>query len=103
MAMNDYEARRAKYRRVLAVSPLPKEEKAQLMQTAQYMADRLYDIPARPPHHWTAEQIAAFAAVLADPEARAAAIAWAMDGLRKLDAEAAALPARLVGSDESAA
>jgi hypothetical protein len=92
MAMNDYETRRAKYRRVLAASSLPEEDKARLMQTAQYMADRLRNIPARPPAHWTAEQIAAFAAVLADPQARAAAISWALEGLRELDAEAAALP-----------
>lgn len=84
--MNAYEARRAKYRRILDASPLPEQDKARLMQTAQYIADRLRNILARPPEHWTAEQMAAFATMLADPEARAEAIAWAHEGLRILDA-----------------
>ncbi len=65
--------REVRYLRVLAASPLPIDEKVRLMESAQYMAARLRGEPARPPDHWTPEQIAAWAAVLADPVACSAA------------------------------
>ncbi len=52
---------------------------------------RLYGKPTRPPATWTREQIAAWAAVLADPVACSAALNWALEGWWKLDADADAL------------
>ncbi|HEX8731561.1 MAG TPA: hypothetical protein VF725_05815 [Ktedonobacterales bacterium] len=61
------------------------------MADARYMAACLAGEPAEPPNHWTAEQRAAWAAVLADDGARAAALAWAMVGWVKLERETAVL------------
>src|SRR5260221_745037 len=83
--------RELRYLRVLAASPLPIDEKVRLWESAQYMAARLRGEPARPPPHWPPEQIAAWAAVLADPHARSAALNWALQGWRKLNAHADAL------------
>ncbi len=83
--------RELRYLRVLAASPLPLDEKVRLMESAEYMVAPLRDEPARPPPHWPPEQIAAWAAVLADPGARSAALNWALEGWRRLNAEADAL------------
>src|SRR5260221_13725762 len=83
--------REVRYLRVLAASPLPIDEKVRLWESAQYMAARLRGEPARPPDHWTPEQIAAWAAVLADPVACSAALNWALEGWWKLNADADAL------------
>lgn len=84
-------ARELRYLRVLAASPLPHDEKVRLWESAQYMAARLRSEPARPPDHWPPDQISAWAAVLADPVARSAALNWALEGWRRLNAEADAL------------
>ncbi len=81
------------YRRVLDASPLPLKEKRRLMLSAQYMVARLKGEPARPPDHWPPEQIAAWAAIMADPHARSAALNWAIEGWRQLNAAADALDA----------
>jgi hypothetical protein len=83
--------RELRYLRVLAASPLPIDEKVRLWESAEYMAARLRGEPARPPDHWTPEQIAAWAAVLADPVACSAALNWALEGWQKLSAKADAL------------
>jgi len=80
--------RELRYLRVLAASPLPIDEKVRLMESAQYMVARLRDEPARPPPHWPPEQIAAWAAIMADPHARSAVLNWAVEGWRRLNAEA---------------
>jgi hypothetical protein len=83
--------RELRYLRVLAASPLPIDEKVRLWESAQYMAARLRGEPARPPPYWPPEQIAAWAAVLADRDARSAALNWALEGWQKLNAKADAL------------
>jgi hypothetical protein len=84
-------ARELRYLRVLAASPLPLDEKVRLWESAEYMAARLRGDPTRPPAHWPPEQIAAWAAVLADPVACSAALNWALEGWWKLNTDADAL------------
>lgn len=76
-------------------NPLPLAEKLRLLQDAEYMADRLVGIASRPPAHWSPEQIAGFAAILADPDARADLWMRILHGQARLDAAADALDADL--------
>ena len=80
-AERDAAERELRYLRVLAASPLPLDEKVRLWESAEYMAARLRGEPARPPDHWSPEQIAEWAAVLN----------WAVEGWWKLNADADAL------------
>jgi hypothetical protein len=75
---------RERMRRVLERHPLPADEKARLMADAEYTVACLYGLPARPPRHWSQDQIAAFAAIMADPSGREAVLAWVVSGRIRL-------------------
>lgn len=90
--MSSMDDRGRRYRRVFDANPLPADEKARLREDAAYMMARLRGEAAHPPKHWGAEQVAAFAAILADPAARAALLNEALRGLQRLNAKADALP-----------
>jgi hypothetical protein len=72
-------------------SPLLLDEKLRLLADATYMVARLLGEATPPPQHWSAEQIAAFAGILEDAEARAALWAQFGEGQRRLDAAADAM------------
>lgn len=90
--MNDSDDREQRYQRVFDASPLPAEEQARLREDAAYMLARLRGEVARPPAHWPPEQVAAFAALLADPKARSALLNELLRGFQRLNARADTLP-----------
>lgn len=87
-----HERRMQQMRRALDASPLPAEEQARLREDAAYLLARLRGEAARPPAHWPAEQVAAFAALLADPNARSALLNELLAGFQRLHARVDTLP-----------
>src|SRR5258708_29662900 len=63
-------------------SPLTDEKKRQVWQTVHYLAARLKGQKADPPIWWTAEQCAAFEAILSDPPVQSGILSWVLQGVR---------------------
>ncbi len=81
-------ARRERLSRfVWEASPLPAARKLELFKWADFMAASLKGEAAEPPAEWTPEQRALWQRILADPQERAAVVAWMVQGAAELEAD----------------
>jgi hypothetical protein len=86
----EWAARRERQARWLwESSSLPATVKLELTASARYVATCLRNEPATVPAHWTAPQREAWEAVMADPDARSAALAWGLEGAERLQRKTA--------------